>query len=300
VLWWAVLIAGLWAKWKKIPAIYESVLLDSDTPVGILKERFGKLQVWCLKKFKAILAISDSLASDYLKYGFSTRQVHTLMNSVDSGLFHPPQSVKEKKILRKKFDLPRDASILLFVGSLIKRKGIEFLIQAFIGAYAKNPDLFLLIIGPKNKNENPTIDEDLIKDLSNQIKDHMISDRVLFAGLIQERQKLADIYRASDIFVFPSRQEGLPNVVLEAMATGLPVIVSQLPGLEKVIHHAENGLYVPIGDVAALEESILRVISDPFLSKKLGIAAQKYSLNKHGFTTWQSDLVRIYKQLLRD
>ena len=298
VLWWASLLLGVWASWQNIPAMYQSVLLDSDTPGGIIKERFGKLKVRCLKKFKAILAISDYLASDYLKYGFSNQQVYSLMNSVDLDLFHPLQSENEKKQLRIKFDFPLDAKILLFVGSLIKRKGIDILLQAFIGAYSKTPGLFLLIIGPKNKNENPSIDEALIKELLKQINDHLISDRVFFAGLIQDRQKLAEIYRASDIFIFPSRQEGLPNVVLEAMASGLPVIVSQLPALEKVIRHGENGLYVPIGDPAALEKSIIKVSSDPFLEKKIGAAANNYIMDKHSFGSWQSNLVKIYKKII--
>ena len=298
VLWWAGLLLGIWAKWKNIPAVYQSVLLGGDTPGGIRKQRFGKLQIWCLKKFKAILAISDSLTEDYLKFGFSTRQVYPLMNSVDSDLFHPPQSEEEKNTLRQKFGLPPEATILIFVGSLITRKGVDILIQAYINAYAENPDLYLILIGPRNKRENPTIDENLVNDLYNKIDHHKLADRVFFAGLLQERATLAEYYRASDIFVFPSRNEGLPNVVLEAMATGLPVIATQLPGLEKVINHGENGFYIPIGDAVALADSVLQVSKEPVLVKKIGVVARNYILEKHSYFAWQSELVKIYKELL--
>ena len=298
VLWWAGLLLGVWANWKNIPAVYQSVLLNEDTPGGILKERFGKLKIWCLKKFKAILPISDFLTADYLKFGFSTTQVHTLMNSVDSDLFYPPKSKEEKNILRQKLNLPPDATILIYVGSLIRRKGVDVLIKAYINAFVENPNLYLVLVGPKNKRENPTIDEDFVNDLSSKIEQHELKPRVFFTGLLNDRTLLAEHYRAADVFVFPSRNEGLPNVVLEAMASGLPVVVSQLPVLEKVIHHGENGMFVPIDDAAALENAILRVSNDPIQAKRLGTVARSYVLQEHSFLAWQSELVSIYQELL--
>jgi glycosyltransferase involved in cell wall biosynthesis len=125
ILWWGSLLLGLWSRlWKKT-VFYETVLLDSDTPSGILHERFGGLKLWLLKKFHAILAINDFLAQDYLDHGFSQEQVFLLPNCVDTELFHPAANQEEKRQLRKKLGLPSEAFLLLFVGRLIQRKGFE-------------------------------------------------------------------------------------------------------------------------------------------------------------------------------
>jgi glycosyltransferase involved in cell wall biosynthesis len=298
VLWWSSLLIGPWAKWKKIPALYESVLLDADTPGGIFKENLGKFKVRCLKDYRAILAISEYLAEDYRRSGFTEAKVFTLMNCLDSGLFLPPVSAQEKKLLRQTLNIPPDATILVGVGSVIARKGVDVLIRAFIEASTKRPDLYLMIVGPKTKSENPSLDEDFINDQFTLLKQNGLSGQVCFTGLTQEREKLAQLYQAADIFVFPSRNEGLPNVVLEAMAAQLPVVVSQLPGLEHVIKHEENGLFVPIGDAAALCDAILRLCSDANLARKIGHNARAYVEKNHGFVAWQARLVEIYRSLI--
>jgi glycosyltransferase involved in cell wall biosynthesis len=297
VLWWGGLLIGPWARWNNIPTIYESVLLDSDTPGAILKEKMGCIKLRCLKDYRAILAISETLASDYLKHGFSNEQVFTLPNCVDLELFAPIRTKDEKEKLRLKLNLPVDATILVFVGSVIERKGADVLVHAFLQARTRYPDLFLLVVGPRNKNENPSLDEDFVAGLHTLIEKEGVSERVSFAGLIQDRQALAEIYRAADIFVFPSRQEGLGNVVLEAMATGLPVAVSQLPVLDKIILDGENGLVAPIGDAEATSIAILRICGDPDLAARLGSNARTTVEKKHGFTAWQRDLVDMYRSL---
>jgi len=298
VLCWGSLFLGPWAKWNRKPLVYESVLLDSDTPGGIYKQKFGKIVVWFMRFYKAILAISEYLAEDYRKFGFPESQVFSLVNFVDDKLFSPVKYAEEKKELRQRLNLPSNAIILIFVGSVIERKGVDILIQAYIEAVSKCPDLFLVIVGPKNRHEQPSFDEDFVNDLYALLDKNNLSDRVLFTGLIQDVHKLGEIYRASDIFVFPSRKEGLGNVVLEAMACGLPVLVSQLPVLDKIIKHGENGMVVPIGDADALCKSILLLSGDSALAGKIGGNAHSYVEKKRGFYAWQTQLVKIYHGML--
>lgn len=298
VLWWGGLLVGIWARWKKVPALYESILLDGDTPGGIVKQNFGRLKLWCLKSYKAILAISDYLAEEYRKFGFSEEQIFTLMNCVDVEMFSPPSTKEEKTTLRKKFDIPNNAMLLVFVGSIKKRKGVDVLMQSFIEAGSKNPDLYLLLIGPKDIKENPSLDDNFIHSLVSLLNENEISNRAIFAGLMQDRQKLAEMYRAADIFVFPSTLEGLGNVVLEAMASELPVITTQLPVLEKVIEHERNGYFVPVGDARALEDAILMLSDNPQLAKRMGIAARQHVSREHSFAAWQAQLSCYYGRLI--
>ncbi len=298
ILLWGCLIAVTWAKWHNIPTVYQSVLLDSDTPGAIAQQKMGKLKVNLLKKFTGILAISDALAEDYLANGFSSDQVFTLMNSVDTDLFKPATSHGEKLQLKKHFNLPEDSLLLLFVGSLIRRKGVDHLVQAFIKAHHYNPKAHLWLIGPQNIAENPSLDESFVFKIKQLVAIAGLENAVTFAGLVAGRETLSEVYRTADAFVFPSRKEGLPNVVLEAMASGLPVIVSDLPGLKNVVSPCKTGVVIPIGDIDALENAIVALVSSKTGKNTLGEAARAYIFENHGFGAWQAELVRLYKKLL--
>ena len=298
ILWWGSLLSARWAKRKEIPTVYESVLLDADTPGNILKESFGRKQVSLLKDFSCILAISDYLAQDYLDNGFSKDQVVTLMNSVDTTLFHPLYDSAERAELRERLELPTDATILIFVGSIIHRKGVDVLVEAFKQLSSTLPDTYLLLVGPQTKQENPSLDENWVGSLKENLAEAGLTSNVKFAGLVSDRQILAELYRASDIFVFPSRQEGLGNVILEAMASGLPVIVSDLPVFEGVIQPGVNGVSVPVGKDSVMTQATLDLINNPQLAKKYGYKAREDTVQQFSFSSWQDHLVAIYKKVM--
>lgn len=299
LIWWGSLLAANWASRRKIPTIYESVLLDSDTPGAIGNERLGRLKLNYLQKFTGILAISEGIAEDYLNHGFSTTQVHMQMNAIDTDLFEPLQDPKAREKFRHDFNLPLDASVLLFTGSLIQRKGVDLLVDAFIEVSQLDTDLFLWLVGPKDRSENPSMDEDFVTSLKQKVMGVGLSERVSFHGMIAERGRLAEAYQAADVFVFPSRKEGLPNVVLEAMACGLPVIVSNLPGLKGVINPNENGFLVPIDDVQVLTKQIEYVTENPVAAEQVGQSAHIYVESRHSFCEWQKAMAGYYHQLLR-
>ena len=297
ILWWGSLLLGVWAPlWKK-SVIYETVLLDSDTPSGILRERFGRLKLELLKKYSSILAINDFLAQDYLNHGFSQEQVFLLPNSVDTELFHPAANQEEKRQLREKLELPSEAFLLLFVGSLIQRKGFDILMQAFDIVSSRDERFYLLAVGPRTKGENPSLDEGFINGLIKEIEGKPASRMILLPGLIQDRERLAELYRASDLFVFPSRKEGLPSVLLEAMAAGLAPIVSDLPVFRSIIQQDVNGIIVPSEDAGALAESLLRVSEDWELRQRIGKSARESVLNRHSYQSWQTQISRFYRAL---
>ncbi|MEN6556434.1 MAG: glycosyltransferase family 4 protein [Anaerolineaceae bacterium] len=299
ILWWGSLLLAPWAKRRQLPALYESVLLGSDTPSSIRNEKFGALKLKFLQQYAGILAISDFLAQDYLANGFSPEQVLHLQNSVDVDLFHPVSGIPEKEELREKHHLPPDSTILLFVGSLIHRKGFDTLVRAFIAACKQNQNLFLLAVGPSKPCENPSLDETFIKELSREIANEGLGERVRFTGLIQERDVLAELYRAANLFVLPSRNEGLPGVLLEAMASGLVPVVTDLPVLRSVIRQGVNGAKVSVGDAQALSELILQLCQDPGRQAELAKQAVEDIRAKHGFPAWQQNISEYYYALHR-
>lgn len=299
VLWWGSLLTGWWLQRHQVPTLYESVLLGSDTPGAIIEERLGRVKLRLLHNFSGILAISDQIAQDYLGYGFMPENVYTNMNCLNTNLFHPPEQPQTKDLLRSQFNLTAEAFVLLYVGSLIQRKGVDLLVDAFIKAQRQNSQLHLWLVGPQNKHENPSLDESFVFKVKQLVATAGLENVVTFAGLVAERKTLAEVYRTADAFVFPSRKEGLPNVVLEAMASGLPVIVSDLPGLKKVVNPCKTGVVIPIGDIDALENAIVALVSSKTGKKTLGEAARAYILENHSFDPWQAKMAQIYKQLLQ-
>ena len=298
LLWWGSLLSAWWLNQRQVPTLYESVLLGSDTPGGIIEEKLGRVKVRLLQQFMGILAISDQIADDYVDYGFSPTRVYTNMNCLDTDLFHPPDCAQQKARLRAQFNLPVEAIVLLYVGSLIQRKGVDLLIEAFIAARRQNPRLHLWLVGPQNVHENPSMDEAFVEEIKKQVAEAGLDHEVTFSGLIPERDILAQVYQAADAFIFPSRKEGLPNVVLEAMASGLPVIVSDLPGLKNVVIPGKNGLVVPIGDSKGLHHAIESLIDGQINAEKLGHNARAYILAQHSFSAWETHMTHIYVNLL--
>lgn len=298
VLWWGSLIAALEAKLLGIPTIYESVLLGADNPGAISSEQLGSLKLRLFHCFSKILAISQTIADDFLNHAFQENNVSVIMNCVDLDLFTPPKNNAEKVSLRNTFPIDEASKVLLFVGSVSERKGLEILLKSLKRLCGDYSGLVLLVVGPKDASENPSISpeytrqiEDLINSLSDQVK-------IEFRGIMHDPLELSKIYRIADIFVFPSRQEGLGNVVLEAMASGLPVVSSDLPVLKNVIRPGENGLVFPVGDVISLKENLQLLLSDSALCEKMGANA-KYLVNQqHSFTEWQSRITKLYQDLI--
>lgn len=300
VLWWGGLLIGPWAKRRNVPTVYESVLLGADTPSGIEREALGKVKLWCLRSYKSIMAVSEFLAEDYLRNGFSARQVFAHMNSIDTDLFRPARSNREKTEIRKMYQIPQESKVLLFVGSVIERKGIDILIRAFIETLMAHSDLYLVVVGAKNRNENPSIDENFVNSQFDLLEKCGLVRRTAFLGLVQERDQLAEIYRAADCFIFPSRNEGMPTVLLEAMASGLPVVISRLPVLEHVINDGHNGLFFPVADVNALQQTITDLLNDEKFLLRLGKNARAYAKIKHSFKIWQQEMSQFYQRLMVD
>lgn len=292
-VWWGGLLVGPLSRVLHKPAINETVLLGADTPSALITEKFGKLKLSLLKQFDRILSISKALSEDFLFHGFKSEQVVTLMNCVDLELFSPISNEILKLQIRRHLDLPVSPTILLFVGAVNERKGVDILVKAFIKAERKLGNLFLLIVGPNRRHE------DFQRELQRMIEESELKNRILFWGVVNDRNVLSQLYQASDIFVFPSNREGLGNVVIEAMASGLPVIVTQLPVLEEVITNAVNGLFVPVGDFECVSNNIVELSKNKELCHKLSINSRAYAEKKHSFGYWQAEMINTYESMIK-
>src|SRR5438094_5494528 len=148
--------------------------------------------------------------------------------------------------------------VILFVGRIVREKGIFTLLEALDELRNRGKNVSLVFVG-----EGP-----LKEDLAKEILWRKLSDRVKLAGFVGEK-KLVSLYNSSDAFVLPSHYEPFGMVALEAMASRIPVVVSDVGGLSEIIEDGITGVKVPASDPRALAEGILRVLDNRELSERL-------------------------------
>ncbi len=172
----------------------------------------------------------------------------------------------------------------LFVGRLVSQKGLDVLFRALSNLRDQH-DWTLTIAG-----EGPLKDE-----LARAAQGLRLSERIVFRGWL-ERDHLPAVYKDADVFVLPSRDEGMPNAMLEAMAAGLPVIGSRVSGIEEVVTDNYNGLLIEPDDADALTNALKTVIEDRDKTFALGQAARELVEKQY---SW--DLIAdVYMDLLCD
>lgn len=243
--------------------------------------------------FNKFISISKEITDFLVKSGVSDEKIIQIPTGVDSNIFKPLNNLKDKENLRVDLGFPVNKNIFLFVGRLVEGKGIDTLLEAWKLFEKTNNDCMLVIVGDVNKNKEKistsskpwakSIDEARIKILNMGIKG------VDFLGFRNDVNKLM---QASDIFVFPSLSEGLPNVIIEAMMSGLPIIASDIPGNSDLISNDINGILVPVKDIQAFCCAMNLLMSDKNLCKEMGKINRE--LAKKNF-----DLAKVSEQFMK-
>ncbi|MBI5678081.1 MAG: glycosyltransferase family 4 protein [Planctomycetes bacterium] len=206
----------------------------------------GNMVKYTLRRACAIVAVSDDLRLKTLRMIGNTPKVITIRNGVDKTTFTP----MGKAICRKELGLPLGKNIVLFVGSLIERKAIFDLLKATI-LIQKAINHMIIFIG----------DGELKDNLYREIKKNGLEKEVIIKGNVRH-QEITLFMNASDVLCLPSLAEGTPNVILESLCCGLPVIASKVGGIPEVIIDSRLGILVPPGNPdelsLALKEGLQR------------------------------------------
>lgn len=190
-------------------------------------------------------------------FGRRKNEIKILFNNIPSMGVSPQETIFHR---RNQFGISNQAKILVTVGVLTPRKNFEILLRCF--PKIKLEDLFLLIVGDSSTSADFQYKK-YLKELSAALG---LSQRVIFAGWL-EKKELREIYRASDLFVLPSLNEGMPNAMLEALGSGLPCIASNIPGNRDILQYEEL-MFDPL-DEKAITEKIQHTFSDRKLFNKI-------------------------------
>ena len=181
--------------------------------------------------------------------------------------------------------IPRASRVIVTVGRLDEQKGHRFLIEALPGVLREHREARLLIVG-----EGPLREE--LQALARQLG---VLDAVCFAG---QRDDVPALLRASQYFVLPSLWEGMPNVVLEAMAAGVPLVATLVEGVLELIEPDRTGLVVRVGNTAEIAAALNRLLRASDLSLQLAQAAQQVVRERFTIDNSTKLYARTYHQLL--
>jgi len=295
---WAGLLTSVLARMINKKSIYEISLMGSDNPSALRLEKVGLIKLVILRSFNKFLCTTSICKKDCLKNRILEEKIEVISNPVDLDLFRPISD--ENKInLRRKYNLKVDKFLILFVGSIRKRKGINLILEIFEKLSIQRSDCNLLLIGPVSSEQSSGIDDQYVKQIRERYKLQIEAETINFTGRIDSREILAEYYQAADIFIFSSTNEGLPNVILESMSSGLPTITSNLPGItDSIIINQENGFVFDQSNIDSSLFIINSLLQNLKLRKKISSSARTYVEGNHSFLVWQEKVVEFYRNLV--
>jgi len=191
----------------------------------------------------------------------------------------------EKTDMKKEFGFPDDSLVYISGGRFSKEKGMTYLVQAAIKAISRNARLRFVLFG-----DGPDL-----ASIREAISQSGNDDKILCPGF---RSNFISYLKGSDFFINPSLSEGLPNVVLEAMATGIPILATSVGGVPEIISHQKNGYLVPPGNVDSLATGIIFLSSEEDRVREYAMKARKSIDARFSFEKQNEKLISLYKKLL--
>ena len=270
---------GLLITGKRVPLLCTSHGGDLFALKG---KGLQRLKRWVMDKSAALTVVSTAMKKTVVDMGVAPDKVEVIPMGVDlKGLFTPDPGVQRK------------TEELLFVGRLVEKKGVHFLLEAMPAVIKKHPAVRLILAGSGPMEQ----------ELREQAQRLQISDKVSFLGMVSQTE-LPAMYRKATLAIFPfivaksGDQEGFGLVQVEAMGCECPIIAGDLPAIHDIVIHEENGLIVESGNIRALADAIIQTLDDKDLRLKLAEKARMQVMERFDWEVIAGKYGKIYQALL--
>lgn len=239
-----------------------------------------------------IIPEGEGVKHDLEHYGITGKPMWVLgygnVRGIDLQYYSRTKEVlDEAKKIRHSLDIDSNSLVFIFVGRLVRDKGINELAATFDKLYKQFTDIHLILIGHDERTLDPLNDNTL----------RIINDNPHIHA-VGEKGDVRPWYAASDVLVFPSYREGFPNVVIEAGAMGLPSIVTDINGSREIIRQNKNGVIIPSQDADALYQTMNDFITHPQKIKAMGEKARPLVASRYEQTFVRQCLKDFYKSAL--
>ena len=240
------------------------------------------LEVFCLKYLaQKVIAVGESVKEAYVPH-LGKKEILVVPNPINPQV---TSSTGDRQSIKRSL-FADDCRIAIAIGRLAAPKAYPDLIQAFTTVFEKHPDVRLLIVGGGELHAETQQIIDLLG----------LNDRIKLLG---ECENVAEMLAVSEVFVSASHWEGLPISLLEAMASGLPVVATRVGDIPRVVQ-PETGILVPPAKPDELAGAVIRLLDDPALCRKMGEAGRVYALKNHSLQAWMDRLLEIFKQTIEE
>jgi sugar transferase (PEP-CTERM/EpsH1 system associated) len=252
---WGTLLEGvLAARLARVP-----VVVHGEHGTLQLRNYQRHLQRWGWSTADHVLSVSSRLAERMTAAtGFAAERIRTIRNGVDLTRFGSVEPARARAAL----GLPANAPVVVTVGRLVPVKAHRILLDAVALLRRRHPDVVLVMAG----------DGPLRPTLARQVEASALGDTVRFLG---EREDVETVLAAGDVFVLSSESEGLSNTILEAMASRLPVVATDVGGADELVRHGETGWLVAPSSATALADALDAVLGDAAARQAMGAAGRR-------------------------
>jgi len=243
---------------------------------------YYKVDQLCLPRYERVICVSDDLFEACLGCGVPARNLVLLENAIDAAEYARRRTVAEAKAA---LGFPPGGLLVGAVGRLSGEKAFDVLIRAVHSLVRKGLDVRLVVVGEGGERANL---ERLVAELG-------MGDRVTLPGW---QADVRGYFEAMDVFALSSLREGLPNVLLEAMALEVPVVATRINGVPRLVQDGRNGFLVEAGDPAALATALLGLLTNDGLRGLFRAAGRRTVEGRYSFPTRMEKLKRLYDDLL--
>ena len=296
---WPTTIAAFWCRKRGVPYLISPH--DLLNPAGI-KKAYQGLSASMMSRSKKWLYLNTIGRLDLNR---ASTILFTTSVEMDAGGAYvrrapqlalplgadmpPPDESLNSVVWRDKYPILKDKKIVLFMSRLDPKKGLDILLAALGSISSRRRDFALVVAGSGDPQYESKL-RSLVTGLG-------LQDITLFVGMVEHDDKWA-LLREADLFALPSHHEAFPNAVVEAMAAGLPVVVSEHVGISDAIHKAGVGLVTSL-DPVEVESAIDSLLSDESLRRSLGEAGAKYVREHWSWEQTTADIAKAYDSIVR-
>ena len=287
---------GLFAKYianhQKIPLVYTHHTHYPEYAKFYLKEKIitpllaRYFSAWFANQAQAVIVPSYKMKKFLIEYGVKrTKPIYVLPTGVNLKIFK--KSKKGFLKIRKMLKIPTNAKVLLFVGRMGEEKNPSFLLYAIEEILKKFNNVFLLMVG-----DGPILEK--LKNLALKLK---IEKNVIFSGAVPH-SKIPAYYQAANVSVFSSQTETQGIVILEAIASGLPVVALKDEAFREMVIENKNGFLIKSSSPKSFAKKVLEILKNSSLWKKFSLNSQKIA-SLFSEENQAKKLIKIYKSLLK-
>ncbi len=275
-----LLVAKLFGK----KTIYQITLMKPD-PGSLTWGKLAFMMKWGLKLVDGFLLLSTPMVRALKGEGLMGKPHKVIPNGTDLEKYSPPTEDEREKI-RKELGILPDVFCICFVGDLIRRKGADMIVEIFRKFAETEPRAFLLLMGRNN------IEAEHMEALG------ILRERVIFTGFTS---KVDEYLKACDVLLFPSRREGFPSSVIQAMATGVIPVVSEMMGVAyDIVTDGHDGYIIKGENPEDFLKALREILYNDKKRKEMRIMARKKVEERFSITEITKEIMNFYKELLSE